>query len=100
MVNSLRSGLAGFFLGGFLSIGMMVAVAAPITGPADPASILSQINQFILNWMSFPTGAESGELQLLGPQAFETATAGTKVMVVVDQTGTVRYITTTTTPPN
>jgi hypothetical protein len=98
MGNSIRSGLVGLVLGGAISIGMMAA-AAPITGPVDPASIISQINQYILSWMSFPT-AENGELQLLGPFSFETATAGTKVMVVVDQTGTVRYITTSTTPPN
>ncbi len=99
MVNSLRSGLAGLFLGGVLSIAMMAAVAAPITGPFDPASIIGQINQYILNWMSFPS-AEQGELQLLGPWSFETATNGVKYLVSVDQTGTIRYILTTSTAPN
>ena len=96
--TSIRSGLAGLFLGGALSLGVM-AVAAPITGPVDPGSIVANLNNLLLKWMSFPS-AENGELQLLGPFAFETATNGVKYIVTVDQTGTIRYVLTTATAPN
>jgi len=91
-LHSFRSICLGL---GLFAGGAILATAAPITGPIDPASLVSQINNLLLKWMSFPA-AENGELQLLGPNAYQTA--GSKVyLVTVDQTGTMRFILTATT---
>ncbi len=102
--TSIRSGLAGLFLGGALSLGMM-AVAAPITGPVDPGSIIANINTYILNWMGF---VSQGELTLAGSNAFAplgtVATGMTSLgpvgshttvqrwMVVINAAGTVGFV--------
>jgi hypothetical protein len=95
-MNRITSFLAGAFLG---AVALSFAVAAPITGPVDPASFILNLNNYVLKWMSFPA-AELGEIQFLGPRAFETATNGVKYLVTVDQAGNVLYILTTSTAPN
>jgi hypothetical protein len=102
--TSISSGLVGLFLGGALSLGVM-AVAAPITGPVDPGSIVANINRYILNWMGF---TNDGELTLAGGNAFAplgvVATAMSSVgpvgshttvqrwMVVINAAGTVGFV--------
>ena len=101
-MNRTRSFLAGLAFG---IAGLGAALAANLTGPIDPASIVANINAAILNWMSF---INQGELQLLGPQAFSAngtvATAMSSLgpvgshttvqewMIVVDPAGNVRYV--------
>ncbi len=101
-MNRIPSFLAGTTFGAVL---LGVAVAAPFSGPVDPASIMANVNALLLNWVSFVSG---GEVQLLGPQAFSAngvvATTMTSLgpvgshttvqewLIVVDPAGTVRYV--------
>ena len=90
-MNRIRSFLVGLSIG---LVGVGVGLAAPIAGAIDPARYIGLLNENVLNWMSFPS-AELGELQLLGPNSFVHA-GSNHYLTVVDQTGTARYILTTT----
>ena len=101
---STRSGLAGLFLGGALSLGVM-AVAAPITGPVDPGSIVANVNNYILKWMGFtndgeltlaggnafaPLGTVATDMSSLGPVGSHTTVQ--RWMVVINPAGTVGFV--------